>query len=258
MKTFNDIEYINRYLDETLPNSERELLEQRLNTDTTFRQTFVDVKEAILAVQVDNVWAIMHEEQAKLDTKVVPMSHSKPFILRGWFAAAASVALLAVAGFWLTRKTPDAPFRFIPKPNNWAEVDRGGDGPQKKEIILARFGNVEGGKLLKGLSLYENEKYAEAAAVLLSIDAQNDTLSIYQSNALIKANKEIQAISILEKIAPNSPTSMERDWYLALAYQKMGNIAKAKSILTAISLNPNHDWQAQAEKLLLKRQNTPK
>ena len=40
MEILKEIEYIDRYLDGTLPTSEREPLKQQLKTDAVFRQTF--------------------------------------------------------------------------------------------------------------------------------------------------------------------------------------------------------------------------
>ena len=99
-----------------------------------------------------------------------------------------------------------AEFEFDYKPNTWVEGKR---DPiivkQERQAVLNWFGIVEGKELLNGLDFYDAEKFEQAAEILLSINIQNDTLSLYQANALIKINEGQDAVTILEKITPNSP-----------------------------------------------------
>ena len=277
-----DIERIDRYLDGSLSTEDRILVEQRLETDTDFKNTFADVQEAILAVRLaykDDIKAILRKEQARLkakaaeatetkvvtlpksapksETKVVTLPKSAPkseirnpksLILRGLLAAA-SVALLAVVGYWLMPK--QAAFDFDSKQNTWIDVDRGIESAkQNRQDIIDRLGAENGNKLLKGLAFYNAEKFEQAAPMLLSVTIQNDTLSLYQANALIKINKGQDAVTILEKIPSTSPLSKEKDWFLAIAYWRAGNLEKAKALLKDIAKNPDSNWHKDAEELL--------
>ena len=280
-----NIEIIDRYLDGSLSAEDRILVKQRLKTDVDFKNTFADVQEAILAVRLaykDNIKAILRKEQARLkakpaesaQTKVVTLpkpetqiskpktqnsklktqnlklktQNSKLKILRGLLAAA-SVALLAIIGYWLLPK--QATFEFDSKQNTWIDVDRSIESAkQNTQNIINRLGEENGNKLLKGLTFYNAEKFEQAAPILLSVTIQNDTLSLYQANALIKINKGQEAVTILEKIPSTSPLSKEKEWFLAIAYWRAGNLQKAKTLLKDIAKNPESNWRKNAEVLL--------
>ena len=170
------------------------------------------------------------------------------FLLRGLLAAA-SVTLLALVGYWLMPK--QAEFDFHSKLNTWIVVDRGIESAkQNRKDVIDRLGADNGNKLLNGLALYEAEKFEQAASMLLSVNIQNDTLSLYQANALIKINKGQDAVTILDKIPSTSPLSKEKDWFLAIAYWRAGNLEKAKTLLQDIAKNPEHNWHKNAEALL--------
>ena len=270
-----NIERIDRYLDGSLSAEDRILVEQRLKTDADFKNTFADVQEAMLAVRLaykNDIKAILRKEQALLkaipaeaaEIKVVTLpttapksetqnseletQNSKLKILRGLLAAA-SVALLALVGYWLMPK--QAAFDFYSKQNTWIEVDRSIESAkQNRQDIINRFGEENSNKLLKGLTFYNAEKFEQAAKILLSVNIQNDTLSLYQANALIKINKGQDAVTILEKIPATSPLSAEKDWFLAIAYWRAGNLEKAKTLLQDIAKNPVHNWHKNAMVLL--------
>ena len=272
-----NIELIDRYLDGSLSTEDRILVEQRLETDADFKNTLADVQEAILAIRLaykNDIKTILRKEQARLKaipaesakTKVVTLpttapksdtqnseletQNSKLKILWGLLAAA-SVALLAIGGYWLMPK--QAAFDFDSKQNTWIDVDRGIESAkQNRQDIIDRLGAENGNKLLKGLAFYNAEKFEQAASMLLSVTIQNDTLSLYQANALIKINKGQDAITILQKIPATSPLSPEKEWFLAIAYWRVGNSDKAKTLLQDIAKNPDSNWQSKAAALLKK------
>jgi hypothetical protein len=260
MEDLQDIELINHYIDGTLTNPEKIRVEERLASDADFRQTYADVQDAIAAVQwgqKDRIKEILKEEQAKLTQKSINIeAHRDPkrFALRGW-AMAASIALLAVAGYWFLSKddvkTEDLAFDY--KINTWVAGER--DAPkakQNRDAILARFGTIEGEKIILGLGFYDRDTFDKAADILLTVNIPNDTLYIYQANALIKSNRMQQAISILEKIGDSSPIASDKNWYMAMAYLKDKNPAKAKALLTAIANDVDSDFQGKAEEILQK------
>ncbi len=258
MEDLQDIELINHYLDGTLTNPEKIRVEERLASDADFRQTYADVQDAIAAVQwgqKDRIKAILKEEQAKLTQKTVNIEaqrEPKRFALRGW-AMAASLAALAVVGYWFLSKndlkTND--FAFDYKRNTWVEAERDTfKAKQNREVILAQYGAIEGGKLVNGLSLYDKQVFDKAADVLLTVNISNDTLYIYQANALIKSKRAQQAISILEKIGDTNAIVSDRNWYLAMAYLMDKNPAKAKVFLTILANDADSDFQEKAKEIL--------
>ncbi len=262
MEELKDIEIINRYLDGILSDSEKKLVEQLLSTDASFQKTFEEVKEAILAVQLaaeDRVKAILREEQSKFsEKKAIQLEKptKKPFIMRGWLAAA-SVAVLAIAGYWffIKNENNNEDFAFMHKPNIWIKVERDANTALlEKRRVITQYGEVNGQKLIEGLSFYQNETFDKAAQVLLSINLQNDTLFLYQANALIKANDAPQAVRVLEKISNQSPSKDEKNWYLAMAYLQAKEIDKAKEILTDLSENGSPEWQIEAQRWYKKLQ----
>jgi hypothetical protein len=260
MEDLQDIELINHYIDGTLTNPEKMMVEERLASDADFRQTYADVQDAIAAVQwgqKDRIKAILKEEQAKLTQKTVKIeANTKPkrFALRGW-AMAASLAALAMIGYWVVSKNgvQTDNFTFDSKHNTWVESERDTfKAKQNRDAILARYGAIEGGKLINGLGFYDKEAFDKASDVLLTVNIPNDTLYIYQANALIKSNRAQQAIPILEKIGDSSTLVSERNWYKAMAYLMDKNPAKAKALLTAIANDVDSDFQAKAKVILEK------
>ena len=287
MDDLKNIEIIDRYLDGALDKSEKQKFENRLATDPAFHQTFDEVQEAILAIKLageDRLWVIMQEEQAKLSAisyqpsavsyQPSAISHASSAISyqpsaithassaisyqlsaitrkkRFWLAAA-SIALLATVGYWFLMPSNKPSFTFQAKDNTWINSMRDFEASTKEvQKAKAQYGTEEGQKLVTGLKLYEKNQFNEAATVLLSIHLQNDTLLLYQANALIMANRNQEAINILNKIPDNAPNSMEKDWYLAHAYWSNKNIEQSKTIFTNIAHNPQHDWHEQAEKKL--------
>jgi tetratricopeptide (TPR) repeat protein len=265
-----DIQIIEKRLENQLSEPELQSFNERLHADADFKEGFVSCQDALKAIHIageDDVMAILKEEQAKLELKYdqdasQPLrSVRNPKILSlpfgGWWLAAASVALLCIAGYWFifsnkeldtdklyaaTFKTKDNTFIIFARDNAFIE--------QQKQLVVNKYGVEEGTKIFNAMFSYNDGNFDKAVALFNTIPLQNDTLHVYQANALLNINKTQEAITILEKIPSNSPSHDDASWYLALAYLKTKNVEKTKAILTALSKEGNKGYQVKAKNLL--------
>ena len=78
----------------------------------------------------------------------MPKTTQKPFVLRGWLAAA-SIGLLVVIGYWFFNK--NASFTFNHKQNTWIKVERDASSfEEEQKRVIAQYGQIDGEKLLTG------------------------------------------------------------------------------------------------------------
>jgi tetratricopeptide (TPR) repeat protein len=261
-----DIQIIEKRLENQLSEPELLSFNERLRSDADFKEGFVSYQDALKAIHIageDDVMAILKEEQTKLRIKsdrVKPVALTpvrNPKILRGWLAAA-SIALLCVAGYWLmtSKNTIDSESLFAeyykPKTNTFIQFTRGDNDfiETQKQLIISKYGVEDGTKIFNALSFYEKGNYDNAATEFYKLDVRNDTLYLYQANALLKSNQILLAITLLDKISAASPMIHEAHWYKAMAYLNTKEVEKAKALLVILSKGDNKGFQVKAKELL--------
>lgn len=264
--TDSDINLIERRLDNQLSEIELQSFNERLRSDSDFKEGFDSYQDAITAIYLageEDVRTILKTEQAKLTSPPTSSNDVKsfktvftPYILRGWLAAA-SIAVLGVAVYWIAVKndnnTPEKLFAvyYEPKINTLTKELRDPTEKEKqKQKVINQYGEVEGMQLFNALSLYDNNAFEQAAKSFNALHLQSDTLYLYQANALLKSDKPTEAISVLEKIAPTSSNFNEAQWYTAMAYLKLKNIEKTKEILRGLSVGSNKGFKEKSKSLL--------
>ncbi len=261
-----DINLIERRLDNQLSKLELQFFNERLRSDPAFKEGFDSYQDAITAIylasEVD-VMTILKAEQAKLTSYIKSSTHVKPLrpvykppILRGWLAAA-SIAVLGVAVYWIAFKNDDnMPEKLLatyyePKINTWTKSLRDNEESERqKQKAIEKYGEIEGTQLFNALTLYDNGAFEQATKSFNALHLQNDTLYLYQANALLECNKAKEAITVLERISPTSPSNHEAQWYSAMAYLKLKNIEKTKEILRGLAIEGNKGYQAKSKDLL--------
>ena len=268
-----DINFIERRLGNLLPEPELQSFNERLRSDSHFKEGFDSYQDAVTAIYLAgeaDVRTILKAEQAKLTSADTDSTYVKPLRTvynphlslralrgrRGWLAAA-SVAVLGVAVYWIVFKndnnTPEKLLAayYEPKINTWTKSLRDVEESQKqRQIAIEKYGEVEGTQLFNALTLYNNGAFEQAYKAFNAVHLQNDTLYLYQANALLKADKATEAIAVLDRIPPTSLNHNEANWYLAMAYLKLKNIEKTKDILRGLSTEGNKGYQAKSKDLL--------
>jgi hypothetical protein len=272
-----DIQIIERRLENQLSEPETQSFDERLRSDADFKKGYLSYQDAIKAIHLageDDVRAILKEEQAKLDIKsnlvepvaLTPVRNPKILSktksrklagLRGWLAAA-SIALVCVAAYWFmtSNKNIDSENLFAeyyqPKTNTFIKFTRGDNEyfEAQKQWTISKYGVAEGTKIFDAMSLYENGEFDKAATLFSSVNIKNDTLNVYEANALLKSNQAQAAIAVLEKISTSSPVIHEAHWYKAMTYLKTKEVEKAKTLLVILSKGDNKGFQDKAKDLL--------
>ena len=268
-----DINLIVRRLDNQLSKLELESFNQRLCSDSDFKEDFDSYQDAINAIYLageEDVRTILKAEQAKL-TSPSAYSHfvkplevvNKPDIpfrlsrgARQWLVAA-SVAALGVAVYWIAfKEDKNSPEKLLatyydPKINTWTKSLRDDqESVRQKQKAIEKYGEIEGMQLFNALTLYDNGAFEQAAKSFNALHLQNDTLYLYQANALLESNMPKEAIAVLERISSVSACHREAQWYTAMGYLKLKNIDKTKEILRGLSTEGNKGYQAKSKDLL--------
>lgn len=267
MNNLTDLDFnlIERCLDNQLSEIELQSFNERLRSDSNFKEGFDSYQDAVIAIYLAgeaDVRTILKAEQAKLTPSLTYSTDLKPLrpvykpqILRGWLAAA-SIAFLGIAVYWIAFKNDNTSEKLLaayyePKINTWTKPLRDGEESKKqRQIAIDKYGEVEGTQLFTALTLYDNGAFDQASKAFNALHLQNDTLYLYQANALLKADKATEAIAVLDRIAPTSVNKNEAKWYLAMAYLKLKNIDKTKEILRGLSTEGNKGYQAKSKDLL--------
>jgi tetratricopeptide (TPR) repeat protein len=272
-----DIQIIEQRLENQLSKPEIQSFDNRLRSDADFKKGYLSYQNALKAIHLageDDVIAIFKEEQAKLDIKsnqvepvaLTPVRNPKILSktksrtlagLRGWLAAA-SIALVCVAGYWFlnAKKSIDSEALFTqfyqPKTNTFIKFTRGDNEyfEAQKQLTISKYGVEDGTKIFDALSFYEKGNFEKATTLFSSINLKNDALYLYHANALLNSNQTLSAISILEKISSTSPMIHEAYWYKAMAYLKIKEVEKAKALLVILSKGDNKGFQDKAKDLL--------
>lgn len=230
-----EFELIERFLEEKLEEDQMKIIQKRIDTDQDFaslvdeiRDIQLGIERASLAEKLD----FFHDDLAEQKNSK-PIRSIRPF----WFwGVAASLFLVMTAGIWwiIGQESPEEKLfqaYFIADPG--------------LVTSMASEGNYEFDRAMVD---YKDGNYAEAISrweKLLAGKPQNDTLNYFVGAALLSAKQERRSVDFLESVAndPSSGFYSDANWYLGLAYLKLGEKGKALNYLSA-SIRP------EAEKLI--------
>ena len=134
---------------------------------------------------------------------------------------------------------------------------------QDKESIFAKYYQPYDGvsitrdgstKFTAGINAYYDKNYAEALNIFrnsTNTEISEGELNLLIASCLISLDQSSQAITYLDKMADTEAEliSNNKEWYLALAYLKIGNVDRSRRILTDIIEN-NSPFSSSASKLL--------
>jgi tetratricopeptide (TPR) repeat protein len=267
--TNNDRLLIEKHLDDALNDAEKNLFNQRLE-DADFKQEVALYAQAVQSVHRlgdDKIKAMLVKEHQKLEKKAVPAVAEPPqykplkvVFTRQKMALAASFLLLVSVGLWFlmgqngpkingNEQVFDA--AFTPHDNLTYGSERSARRGGGDEKIEEKLSNLQ-----KAFACYDGKEYSKAVQFFELPDVvqqfPNDSLNLYKAMCFLKLNKPDQALISL-KMVENTPNSALREasqWYLALTYLKINDVAKAKELLIAIQHREENGYAKKAGKLL--------
>lgn len=255
---------IEKYLDGELTASEKQIFDAQMASNTEFKAEVNAYETALQAIRVagqDHIRQILAEEEAKFAIKKnelpsIPL-HTTPvkrFVARRWLMAAASVSVLAVATFLLTRpgkpengdemtQTPVKPYRNI-----WITTKR---GQADEEYLKSIYGNDKARQLSEGFDAYQGDKYEEAANIWSQLEIEKDSFYFYRGNAFLMVNAADKAILDFNKVMNDEKSTLkpQTEWYLLNAYLQNNKAEEAKKWQQIIINEPNHPFKVEASKL---------
>lgn len=285
MEKFND--KIQDYVDNMLPDTERQAFESEMTTDTQLAQevrlfqdlikgmdvaTDTDLRKTIGSVQQRLALENFFDEE--ISTEVVVEKPQKEAIIRSLnvektatirrmstyqWAAAASVLLLIAIGLWLLQPNKkDSLFNETYTAYFQSETKKLND--VYTEITTPSFATdkVRNESLKGALDAYQAKNYGAAEtqfqAHLLNFPNDMDA-QFYMAQTFMNLNNTQNAVALLENLLKNAPNRWEKDakWYLALNYLTMKEKREsALDSLREIRQTPTSPYQAKAADMLKK------
>jgi tetratricopeptide (TPR) repeat protein len=224
-------ETLMKYLDGDMDETEKDLFEGRLQSDTELKERLQNLQLAIASVQqygtaekVKSIHSEMMQELASVEKegRVVPMKRA----IRYTLAIAASIIIILI-GVNIFTAGPSSQKLY-----NEAFVDYDASGVR---------GNNSRNELA---TWYQNHDYK---AVTEKAASQNlsQTDSLLVAISYLKTDKTSEAIQWLKNISLQNPINQDAEFYLAMAYLKNKNYDEAVSLMEQIHANPNQVYRNQ-------------
>ncbi|MBL4662944.1 MAG: hypothetical protein JKY22_05185 [Flavobacteriaceae bacterium] len=238
MNTNNDIsqeqlEQIDSYLQNSMPEDERTLFEHKLQTDENFKVLFEDIKKLILGIESASLKSSLdgfHNEMIPVKTidlksaskKTTSKTKLSPFTRIKWYAAASIIVLLGL--FLLKNDTSPSEQlfaqHFLPDPGLPTTM-----GSEQNFAFYDAMVNYKQGDYSKAISKWQ---------VLTEAGKKSDTLYYFLGVAHLANGNQNDAINYLQNLQDRERNSFQKETalYLGLAYLKADNVEDAKKYLT--------------------------
>ncbi len=156
-----------------------------------------------------------------------------------WYAMAAALALLLVAGWFVLRPAaaPDYLAYLDAYPNRAVELTKGADDGSDPAVAA--------------YSTYEAADY-ESAATLLARLPETPTNRFYRAQSLLQLRQPAEAAALLQPLAGDESFALQdrARWYYALALLGSDRADEAKAQLRVSAATEGGFMQAEAEELL--------
>jgi tetratricopeptide (TPR) repeat protein len=223
----SNIEILEQYLDGTLEPLEKLHFENRLLQEPELVKEVNEWRQMRSGIESAGRKEL-HDRLRALEKSLPPMEHVRtiPLWRRSWLMAAASVSIIALAGyfFWLSNSQRNNLFEsyFEPYPNIIIPAVRG-DIPPDTSLMAKAFAAYDAGDFDESIDLFE------------SAGAKDEGPMLYLANAYLATGREENAVPLLKKLLEEHETFDEpAEWYLALAYISVKDYQKAKEVLSDI------------------------
>lgn len=242
---FQDIEWIERYLDRSLTGEEKLVMEKRLEEEPDLKSKYNEHKQLIEGIRYSHIQNKL-EQLRLLESSLPPMTQkesSKVISLWKPVAIAASITLLITVYYFITlAPAPQELYaqQFVPYPNVFEPTVRGGNTMNVQDKRTEAFRAYDQGDYTTASKLFSElmTSHTEPGILLL----------LGNSNLILGKTQEAQN-NFLELIANYEELEAQAKWYLALSYLKQGEAEKANLILQELS-DPQVTYSKKAKELL--------
>jgi len=234
----DELARISQYLNDELDVVEKEAFEQRIRTDSNWREKVLEVKALLIGVREANLvehlaaWqkAVNQDEPTKAGRDVRPL-------YRRWWVAVASavVVLMGVWWSWFSSPSDERLYRAYFVADAGLPVAMGGSDTSHYTFY-------------DGMISYKEGNYADALDRWASVEQSTDTIQYFSGLAYMGLGQMASATEQLISVGGDRRSAFykEANWYLALCYLRKGDRRAAISLLKRI------DDDEQAQSLLKK------
>jgi len=260
MKTEKEnIDLIERYLDENLSPDELDLFREKLNSDREFNKLFFEMDRLVQGIKLSAGKTSIEEKLANLE-KALPFQKSiredaeeTPVIILWSYVKQYKVAVAAVFALIFATTFVFTIGDFTTDPGKlyasyFVPFENYGLGPQRsaEKVDL----NIEEEALL----YYDQGNYEKALEIFKQLDPETITSGtrLYIGNTYMAVNDIENAKVLFNKIIENNTGfTHQTKWYLALCYLKEGNIDEAVPLLREVEKQGKYKKE-EASKILAK------
>ncbi len=238
MKNYtDDIDLIERYFEKSLNDDEAAVLSQRLRNEPELKKLLEEESLLVNTIRYQGALESL-DYLRKLENSLEKRSTT-----RWYYLAAACAGLIAIAWFYVgsLKQTPEQLYAsyFEPYPNVFESATRG---------------NSNAGTREDAFRAYDEGDYATAATLFNELLRSNEdpAMLLLLGNANLMLGNNDDAIANFKTLLVRSDDlEIQADWYLALAYLKTGETAKARPILSRLS-ETGTDYATKARALIHK------
>lgn len=228
-----------KFFENTLSAEELKEFNELMANDEGFR------KEVEFRNELQDVITLDDREQIKKEIQNWDTPKNK-LRFKPWQIAASILVLLGVSAFWFLSRpalNPEALFatHFKPYRNVVQPIVRGDDSMDVKSLAFSK---------------YEKGLYQDALDDFNSLleDSDDATIKFYKANTLLQIGQTEKAIIILEDNLVKTDSLLEKhQWYLALAYMKIGKFEASKEQLNHIINNLDSEYKKAEARALVKK-----
>lgn len=249
--TFDRFDFFEAYTNQTLPEPQRQALDQQLRQDASLREELLDYqhfKHSIDAVTLKQQLERLHtqlDQQGELVTDDRPAQRlvQPPRLRRQRMmptVAALLVVLVGLSWYWFSRPSlSEETFQTYYQP----------DAPTRGKATC-------GPELIPGIDAYRARKYAQALEQFERVPTSQPCVRYYVGVAQLALGHTAEARTALESArqpGPDVPVLIRQkaEWYLALTYLKADRPADAQRQLAAITEQPIHPFRNVAQRALV-------
>ena len=234
-----DLDLIESYLEGGLSPEEKSLVESKMADSPEFAQE-VDFQRKVLA-QIQAERKSRMKAEMLTDFRQMKAVQAEEPVKRGvpWYWAAAAAIVLVGAFYFVVNNQPGPEALFD-------DYYQAYDG-----VVIARG---EETALVNGINAYKNEDYEQALEVLLNVehtDLPEGQRQLLIGNCYMNLDQPNKALASFGRIDDQVAVNIlyNRDWYIALALLKSGDVANARQSLEQIATSSNI-YASQAQALL--------
>lgn len=219
------LETIERYLKNTMENTERTAFDKKLNENPELQQQVKDIETMLFGVRkalFKNKTKQFHDELIPEKSEV--QTDKKVFKLNFKYISIAASVVILLGSVWFFNQPKSNVGLF----DKYYIEDRG---------LETNMGETDNYTFDDAMVDYKHGKYNKAIdkwTILRTSKPENDTLNYFLGVAHLANKNEAEAINYLKIVAKTNKSAFinEAYFYLGLSYLKMNNLEKAKEYLS--------------------------